>query len=390
MSLTGLSCSILSPWDKAGLFRYAKFPINIIIVTGGKWMPELLEKTIGRITDTSRAAEKAALMRQNLLTKPAGSLGMLEAVSIRLAGIYGTEKPVTGEKLVMVFAGDHGIAASGVSAYPQEVTVQMVGNFLKGGAAINVLSRHIGARILIVDMGVASDLEPHPLLRIRKIGYGTADISRGSAMGREQAVKAIEAGIRLFEEEVGENTGLFIPGEMGIGNTSAATAIAAAVTGRPVEEITGRGTGIDDERLKRKIVLIKQAIGNNDVILGDPIDIAAKLGGFEICGIAGAVLGAAALRVPVVLDGLISTSGALIADALCPKVRKYCFASHNSTEKGHLVMLSQLGLVPLLDLQLRLGEGTGAALAVPIIEAACKILLEMATFSEAGVTEKER
>jgi nicotinate-nucleotide--dimethylbenzimidazole phosphoribosyltransferase len=351
----------------------------------------LIKQIVEKIKNPSIASEQTALKRQNQLTKPKGSLGRLEEISIKMAGILGTDKPVVKHKAIMIFTADHGIAAQGVSAYPQEVTEQMVYNFLAGGAAINALAGHIGARILIIDMGVAADLniQPGEAIRIHKIGYGTANMATGPAMTYNQAIRAVETGITVFEEECKKGLSLLIPGEMGIGNTTAATAIASVIINEPVEVLTGTGTGIDHKKLKYKISLIKQAIEINKIKKYDPLDILAKVGGFEIGAIAGAALAAASHGIPIVMDGMISTTGVLLADKLCPKVRKYCFASHNSCEKGHRYILRYLGLKPLLDLNLRLGEGSGAALAATIIEAACKVLTEMATFYQAGVSNKE-
>ncbi len=348
----------------------------------------LLEQTVARIGPLSEEAMAAARARQDQLTKPQGSLGRLEELSIQVAGITGNPRPVIRNKAVIVVAGDHGVAAEGVSAYPQEVTAQMVYNFLRGGAGINVLARHVGARVTVVDAGVAVDLEPHPALKIRKIGYGTANIARGPAMSREQAIRALESGIGLVEEELAQGLDIVAPGDMGIANTTPAAAIAAAVTGLPPATVGGRGTGVDDARLARKIAVVERALRVNEPDPEDGLDLLAKVGGFEIGTIAGIILGAAAHRVPVVVDGFISTAGALIAAAIAPGVVPYCIAAHNSAEPGHKAMLQHLGLRPLLDLGMRLGEGTGAALAMGLVEAACKILNEMATFAEAGVSER--
>lgn len=350
-------------------------------------MRSLLE-TIARIGPLSTAAMEAARARQDQLTKPPGSLGRLEELSIRVAGITGNPRPVIRHKAVVVVAGDHGVAAEGVSAYPQEVTAQMVYNFLRGGAAINVLARHIGARVVVVDAGVITDLEPHPALRIRKIGYGTGNIACGPAMTREQAVQALETGIVLVEEERSQGLDIVAPGDMGIANTTPAAAIAAAVTGLPPAEVTGRGTGVDDRNLARKIAVVEQALLVNQPDPKDGVDLLAKVGGFEIGVIAGIILSAAAHRIPVVLDGFVCTAGALVAATIAPTVTAYCIAGHCSAERGHRAMLDHLGLQPLLDLNMRLGEGTGAVLAMGLVEAACKILNEMATFTEAGVSER--
>ncbi len=347
-----------------------------------------LEEAISCIGPLDEEAMAAARARQDQLTKPQGSLGRLEELSVQVAGITGNPRPVIREKAVIVVAGDHGVAAEGVSAYPQEVTAQMVYNFLRGGAGINVLARHVGARVTVVDAGVAADMEPHPELKIRKIGYGTGNIARGPAMSREQAVQALELGIALVEEEIARGLDIVAPGDMGIANTTPATAIAAAVTGLSPAVLVGRGTGVDDAGLARKTAAVEQALRVNRPDPRDGVDLLAKVGGFEIGTIAGIVLGAAAHRIPVVIDGFISTAGALVAAALAPQVAVYCIAAHNSAERGHRAMLEHLGLTPLLDLGMRLGEGTGAALAMSLVEAACKVLNEMATFAEAGVSER--
>ncbi|MGQ9710197.1 MAG: nicotinate-nucleotide--dimethylbenzimidazole phosphoribosyltransferase [Anaerolineae bacterium] len=351
-------------------------------------MTSLLEKAVAAIGPLREEAMAAARARQDQLTKPQGSLGRLEELSIQVAGITGSPRPVIRDKAVIVVAGDHGVAAEGVSAYPQEVTAQMVYNFLRGGAGINVLARHVGARVTVVDAGVATDLEPHPALKIRKIGHGTANIAQGPAMSREQAIRALESGIELVEEELAQGLDIVAPGDMGIANTTPAAAVAAAVTGLPPATVVGRGTGVDDAGLARKIAVVEQALRVNEPDPKDGVDLLAKVGGFEIGTIAGIILGAAAHRIPVVVDGFISTAGALIAAAIAPGVASYCIAAHNSAEPGHRAMLQHLGLRPLLDLGMRLGEGTGAALAIGLVEAACKILNEMATFAEAGVSER--
>ena len=286
-------------------------------------------------------------------------------------------------------AGDHGVVAEGVSAYPQEVTPQMVANFLHGGAAINVLSRHVGARVVVVDMGVAADIPPHPDLRVRKVAYGTQNIAHRPAMSRDQALQSLESGAEVFQEQLALGLDMLATGDMGIGNTTPSAAIAAAITEHPVEEIAGRGTGVDDSGLGRKIQAIQRALQANQPDPADGLDVLAKVGGFEIGGLAGAILAAAANRRPVVIDGFISTAAAMIAVSLAPVVRDYLIAAHTSMELGHHLMMKWLGVAPLLDLQMRLGEGTGAALAMSLVEAACKTLDEMATFSEAGVSDKE-
>lgn len=349
----------------------------------------MLDELIGQIGPFDEVAANAARARQDILTKPRGSLGRLEALSIQIAGVTGQPLPTIEEKVVITMAGDHGVVAEGVSAYPAEVTPQMVLNFLQGGAAINVLARQAGARITVVDMGVASDLAPHPELVVKKIGYGTQNIARGSAMSRKQARQAVLAGVSVVEAEIARGLDIVAIGDMGIGNTTPSAAIAAALTGYAPEEIVGRGTGVDNAGLARKAAAVASALAVNRPDPEDGLDVLAKVGGFEIGGLAGVVLGAAASRKPVLIDGFISTAATMIAATIAPQVRPYLIASHRSQERGHQIMLEWLRLQPLLDLDLRLGEGTGAALAFSLVEAACKTLAEMATFAEAGVSDKE-
>jgi nicotinate-nucleotide--dimethylbenzimidazole phosphoribosyltransferase len=331
----------------------------------------------------------AARARQDILTKPRGSLGRLESLSIQLAGITGNPQPHIQHKVIVTMAGDHGVVAEGVSAYPQEVTPQMVANFLNGGAAINVLARHIGARVVVVDMGIAADLGSHVGLVDKKVAPGANNIARGPAMSREQAVQALLAGAQVVEAELVQGLDILGTGDMGIGNTTPSAAIAAAITGRSPAEIVGRGTGVDDAGLSRKIAAVQRALMVNRPDPADALDVLAKVGGFEIGGLAGAMLATAAHRRPVVVDGFISTAAAMIAVGLAPEARSYLIPAHRSQELGHRIMLDWLGLKPLLDLDLRLGEGTGAAIGISLAEAACKILSEMATFAEAGVSDKD-
>ena len=334
------------------------------------------------------AAREAALRRQDTLTKPPGSLGRLEEIGAQLAAISGQARPTVARKAVVVMAADHGVAREGVSAYPPEVTAQMVLNFLRGGAAINVLARQAGARVVVVDMGVAGELPAHANLEHRKIGAGTRSMTAGPAMTRAQAEAAIAAGIAVFEGQFAQGLDVVATGDMGIGNTTASAAIVSVMTGLPVAKVTGRGTGVDDAGLQRKIAAIERAIALNRPDAADALDVVAKVGGFEIAGIAGLIIGAASRRVPVVIDGFISGAGALIAAGLEPKVKPYLFAGHRSVEIGHHAALEHLGLRPLLDLDLRLGEGTGAVLAFHLLEAAARILSEMATFAEASVSQR--
>lgn len=352
-------------------------------------MEQKLNDLISQIKPLDDKAVKAASERQTQLTKPAGSLGRLEEISIQIAGIQGKETPKIEKKAVVVMAGDHGVVAEGVSAFPQEVTPQMVFNMLAGGAAINVLSRHNGVDVVLVDMGVAAELEDHPELINKKVRLGTSNMAEGPAMSREEAVRAVLAGAEVVSHKIEEGVNLVATGDMGIGNTTPSAAIAAVFTQKPVADIVGRGTGVDDEGLKRKIAAVKKAIDVNQPDSSDGLDVLAKVGGFEIAGIAGVILGAAASGAAVVVDGFISTAGAMIAAAICPQVKDYLISGHNSQELGHILMLEYLGIKPVVDLDFRLGEGTGAVVAISIVEAACKILAEMATFAEAGVSDKD-
>ncbi len=348
----------------------------------------LLEQTLSGIEKLDNSLAGETQRRLDNLTKPQGSLGRLEELSVKIAGITGKVMPRIEQKAIVTMAGDHGVTAEGVSAYPQEVTAQMVYNFLRGGAGINVLARHIGARVVVVDMGVAANLEPHPSLVSKKIAFGTSNMAKGPAMNREQALRAIEGGIEVINDEVAKGLDIVGVGDMGIGNTTASSAICAVITGEPVAKVTGRGTGIGDEQLALKVKVIETVLALNKPESNDAIDVLSKVGGFEIGGIAGVILGAAAQRIPVVIDGFIAGAAALIATGLCPKVKDYLIAAHVSAEAGHKVMLDYLGLKPLLDLGMRLGEGSGAVLAISIVEAAAKALAEMATFADAGVSEK--
>jgi nicotinate-nucleotide--dimethylbenzimidazole phosphoribosyltransferase len=346
-----------------------------------------LNQTINSIKPLDKESMAEARARQDKLTKPAGSLGRLEELSVQIAGIKGKARPVIENKAMITMAGDHGVVDEKVGNWPREVTAQMVENFLRGGAGINVLARQAGARIVFVDMGVASDLKPSPQLIVRKIGYGTKNMCLGPAMTKEQAIKAVEAGIDIVSGEADKGLDIVGTGDMGIGNTTASSAIFAAMTGKPVEEVTGRGTGLNDEQLVHKIDVIKRALVVNKPDPAKPLDVLAKVGGFEIGGLAGVMLGAAAKYIPIVIDGFISGAAALIAVALEPQLKDYIIAAHVSAEAGHSAMLKHMGLKPLLSLDMRLGEGTGAALGIFIVEAAVRTLNEMATFAEAGVSE---
>jgi nicotinate-nucleotide--dimethylbenzimidazole phosphoribosyltransferase len=337
------------------------------------------------INDSTARAIRARLDR---LTKPRGSLGRLEDLAVWYGSIRGAARLGLPQKTVVVFAADHGIAAEGVSAYPQEVTAQMVYNFLRGGAGINVLARHTDARVVVVDVGVAQDFPALEGLERRKIRRGTANMAREPAMTRAEAVAALEVGMNIAERQVDGGTDLLGIGDMGIANTTASSAITAVVTGEPVERVTGRGTGVDEEALVRKKRVLERILALHRPDPSDPLDVLSKVGGLEIAAMAGAILGASQRRVPVVLDGFISGAAGLIAATLEPAVRPYLLASHRSAEPGHRAVLEWLGLQPVLDLGLRLGEGTGAVLAMGLVDAAMKVLNEMATFGEAGVSEK--
>jgi nicotinate-nucleotide--dimethylbenzimidazole phosphoribosyltransferase len=341
-----------------------------------------------RITPLDQAAIEQASQRQLQLTKPTGSLGRLEEIAVRMAGITGQVTPQIKRKAVVVMAADHGVAREGVSAYPVEVTAQMVLNFLHGGAAINVLARQANATVTVVDVGVAAALS-HPQLLSRKVREGTANMAQGPAMSREEMLQALQIGVEVVNLLAEQGVELVATGEMGIGNTTAASAITASLLNAPAEQVTGRGTGVSDEQLKQKIRIIEQAIALNKPQADDPLDVLAKVGGLEIAGLVGVILGAAARRIPVVLDGFISSAAALVAYMLNPVVEAYFFAGHVSVERGHRLILEKFGLVPLLDLNMRLGEGSGAALAMHIIEGALRTHAEMATFAEAGVSDKE-
>jgi len=364
---------------------------NLKALFGVVLKEEMMEKINHTIADIKLLDEKSmaeARIRQDGLTKPQGSLGQLESLSIQIAGIKANPRPRITHKVIFTLAGDHGVTQEGVSAYPSEVTPQMVGNFLRGGAGISVLARHVGARVVVADLGVASVLEQHPDLKNKKVAMGTQNMVRGPAMSREEAIRSIEAGIDLVEEELGKGIDVLGTGDMGIGNTTASSAITSSITGTDVASVTGKGTGLKDEDVDRKVKTIQKALGVNRPNPKDAIDVLSKVGGFEIGGIAGVILAGARYSIPVVIDGFISGAAALIATVLSPLVKSYLIASHQSAEQGHKIILKFLGLKPLLNLDLRLGEGTGAALGISLVEASVKILDEMATFAEAGVSEK--
>lgn len=347
-----------------------------------------LEKLIATIEEVDLSLMVKTQERLDSLTKPLGSLGRLEELAKQVAGITRDPRPQILWKTVFTLAADHGVARDGVSAYPPEVTPQMVLNFIQGGAGINVLARHAGAQIVVADFGVAADLRQLAGLSHCKIRPGTNSIARGPAMSEEEALKAILAGAELVRVNARKGLGLIGTGDMGIGNTTPSSALAAVFTGLPAAEVTGRGTGIDDEVFLHKVSVIEKALAVNAPDAERPLQVLAKVGGFEIAGLVGVILAGASLRIPVLIDGFISGAAALVACRLAPKARGYLIASHQSVEKGHAHVLKHLELEPLLNLRLRLGEGTGAALAMPLVEAACKILDEMATFASAGVSER--
>jgi nicotinate-nucleotide--dimethylbenzimidazole phosphoribosyltransferase len=345
----------------------------------------MLEDALKRISHLEESYFEKAQARLDILTHPPGSLGRLEEFAARLVAIRENLMPELGKKVVFTFAGDHGVAKEGVSAYPSEVTLQMVYNFLSGGAGINVLARHAGADVIVVDIGVDFDFGSLDGLVVKKVVSGTKNMVEGPAMSREEAVRCIEIGIELAKEYKKKGYGLFGTGDMGIGNTTPSSAIASVITGLSVAEVTGLGTGITDEAFRNKIDVIQRAIDFNKPDPNDAIDVLSKVGGSERGGIAGICIGGAMESVPVVVDGLISTAGALIAYTLEPKVGEYLFAAHRSVEIGQTAMLEKMGLKPIVDLDMRLGEGTGAALGMMMVEAGLKIYSEMATFDEAEV-----
>jgi len=345
-----------------------------------------LSRLLHSIAPPSRDGESAARRHLDSLTKPPGSLGRLEEIALRLAVLRG-RAPEVARPVIFTFAADHGVVAEGVSAYPQVVTAQMVENFARGGAAVNVLARQAGARVVVANFGVATPLGRSPQLVECPIGPGTANIAAGPAMTREHAIRAIETGARLADEAMDAGADLLATGEMGIGNTTAASAITAAITGVPAEQVTGRGTGVDEATLTRKVAAVRRALEVNRPDPRDGLDVLAKVGGFEIGGLTGVILAGAARRVPVALDGFIAGSAALLAVTLAPDSRHALFASHRSAEPGHAHALEHMGLEPYLDLGLRLGEGTGAALFIHLARAAALVWSEMATFKAAGVSE---
>ncbi|MBL7212715.1 MAG: nicotinate-nucleotide--dimethylbenzimidazole phosphoribosyltransferase [Desulfobacteraceae bacterium] len=353
-----------------------------------------LKEIIEGISQTDGEWVEKARQRTAQLVMPTRALGRLHDISEQLCGICKTLEPSINSKAILVMAGDHGVVDEGVSAYPQVITGEMVRAFLMGGAGINVLARLVDAEVWVVDMGIIPELDPASLdrgdrLLIRKVGRGTSNFAKGPAMTRHDAEKAILTGFQLATDLFEKGVEILGTGDMGIGNTTPSAAIGTVLTGREVEEMVGRGTGVDDQGLLRKQEAIRKGIRVNQPDSEDGADVLSKIGGFEIGGIAGCVLAGAYHSRPVVLDGFISTAGALVAHAICPAVVDYVFAGHRSEEPGHMAMLRHLGLEPILDLGMRLGEGTGGALAMGIMEGAVRIFQDMLTFEEAGVTDKE-
>ncbi len=351
-------------------------------------MDNELKRITGMITPVDRDLIMKTQKRLDNLTKPLGSLGRLEDIAKQICGITGKRSPATGNKTIFVFAADHGVTQEGVSPYPKEVTAQMVCNFLEKGAGINVLASHAGARIVVADLGVASDIRPNPALIVKKTGYGTRNMAKGPAMTRAEALAALTAGIEIFGTEFSNGIDIAGIGEMGIGNTTASSAITACFTGLPVDKLTGRGAGLDDAGLRKKIDVINRALAVNKPDPDDPVDVLAKVGGFEIAGLCGVILAAAAHKVPVVIDGFISSAAALVAYRIEPGTKDYMIAAHSSVEIGQKYIFEQIGIEPLLNLNMRLGEGTGAALAMTIVDAAIKVMTQMATFESAGVSKE--
>ncbi|MBC9785790.1 nicotinate-nucleotide--dimethylbenzimidazole phosphoribosyltransferase [Heliobacterium chlorum] len=346
-----------------------------------------LESLLQQIKPLNEEAMEKAQAHLDDLTKPQGSLGVLEDIAKQLAGIYGEVPKEIPQKAIILMAGDHGVVEEGVSAFPQEVTPQMIINFIHGGAGSNVLARHAGAELVCVDVGVAVDMDDLPGLIKKKVAYGTKNMAKGPAMTRDEAIQAILVGAEVVADAYGRGIRVVGTGEMGIGNTTPSAAIISVMGNLPIEQVVGRGTGINDKQLDVKINAIKKAIEINQPNRDDAIDVLAKIGGLEIAGLAGVCLGAAAQGIPVVIDGFISGAAAVIAGAICPQARPYMIGSHLSVEPGHKFMLEYVGIKPMLMMDFRLGEGTGAALAMTMIDGAVKIYNEMATFSSAGVSE---
>lgn len=345
----------------------------------------LLTETINSIGNLDQTAMEQAQTRLDQLTKPPGSLGKLEDIAIKLAGITSELYPNLTSRQLILFAADHGVVAEGVSAFPQEVTEAMVVNFLKEGAAVNVFAKQAQTEIKLVDIGMCADLE-HPNLHQHKVKAGTDNFCQKPAMSKEEAILALEVGIQMAQVAQTQGVNILATGEMGIGNTTASSALAAVLTQLPIESVVGKGTGLDREGLKRKISAIRRGIELNKPNYQDPLDTLAKVGGLEIAGLAGLILGAASLRIPIVIDGFISSAAALVAAKIAPASKNFMLASHASAEPGHAQVLAEIGLEPLIYMDMRLGEGTGAVLALHLVEAAILVMRDMATFAEAGIT----
>lgn len=349
-------------------------------------MTQKLQERLSLVKPLDKGAMQAAQARLDDLTKPRGSLGVMESIARRIAGIKGVAMPSIKKKTCILMAGDHGVTEEGVSAYPQEVTRQMVLNFLNGGAAMNVFSRQVDAELVVVDIGVAADFDDHPLLVKEKVSYGTANMAKGPAMNKEATLTAVERGMKVASACIDRGSDLIGIGEMGIGNTTPSTALLVLFTGIETEKAAGKGTGIEGDGLKKKVAAVEKALQVNEPDPADPVQGLAAVGGLEIAGLVGVIVECAARRVPVVVDGFISGAAALTASRLNPYIKDYLLASHLSEEPGHRYMLEAIGVEPVLFMNMRLGEGTGAALAMPVIEASLKVMHEMASFSSAGVS----
>ena len=350
---------------------------------------ETLDNILAQISPVDENARREAADRQDRLTKPRGSLGRLEEIACRVCAIKKTNHPRVSRKRIVLFAADHGVTEEGVTLYPKEVTSQMVRNFVRKGAAINAIGESVGVEVEVVDIGVDDDLADMEGFIRKKIARGTSNIARGPAMSIEQATEAVLVGVERAETAWRDGIELLGTGDMGIGNTTPSAALYAAMLDLPASEVTGRGTGLGDERLIHKVKIVEQAIKVNKTRITDTFSALAALGGFEIAGLCGLVIGAARRCIPVVIDGFISSAAAMMAIKMKPEVRQYCFFGHLSREKGHAALMERFGEKPLLDLDMRLGEGTGAALAMAIIEAAVAMHNNMATFDSAGVSDKE-
>jgi len=348
-----------------------------------------VETLLAEINGVDTTTDDQYWARLDSLTKPPRSLGTLESVAVRVARIQQTERPDVSEKVIIVAAGDHGVVASGVSPYPQEVTAQMVANISAGGAAINQIAASVGARLIVADVGVAGVEGEFPGVLGMRVASGTRNMATGPAMTRDECARALQTGVTLAREAVGAGAQLVGTGEMGIGNTTAASALTSAFTDTPPETVVGPGTGLDADGVKNKIAVVEQALAANKTAELDPVGVLSAVGGLEIAALAGVVIGCAIERVPVVIDGFISSAAALAAVRIAPDTAGYIIASHLSTEPGHRAVLEALDLEPLLELDMRLGEGSGAALGMGVIDAACRVMSGMATFAEAGVSDSD-